>query len=96
MLAYGDMPDGKSLIRELIHDFPGSTPSFWLGVLEMTADALSEEGLVPVDTLDRAILGDAGVRDLCGAHRAGMREESECRELIHDRALSRVDAHRVV
>lgn len=47
MLAYGDMPDGKSLIRELIHDFPGSTASFWLGVLEMAADALSEEGLVP-------------------------------------------------
>ena len=47
MLAYGDMPDGKSLIRELIRDFPGSTPSFWLGVLEMTADALSDDGLIP-------------------------------------------------
>ena len=47
MLAYGDMPDGQSLIGELIHDFPGSTASFWLGVLEMTADALSDDGLVP-------------------------------------------------
>ncbi|MCY3570514.1 MAG: hypothetical protein OXH19_04140 [Chloroflexi bacterium] len=47
MLAYGDMPDGRSLIRELMHDFPGSTASFWFGVMEMTADALSDDGLVP-------------------------------------------------
>ena len=47
MVAYADMPDAKSLIGALIRDFPGSTAAFWVGVLEMTGDALSEDGLVP-------------------------------------------------
>ena len=47
MLGYADMPDGKSLIRELTQDFPGSTAAFWVGVLEMTSDALSEDGVIP-------------------------------------------------
>ncbi len=47
VIAYSDMPDGRSLVRELVQDFPGSTVAFWLGVLEMTAQALSEDGLVP-------------------------------------------------
>lgn len=47
VIAYGDSPDGKSLIRDLMHDFPGSNAAFWIGVLEMTAEALSEDGLIP-------------------------------------------------
>ncbi|MDE2967980.1 MAG: hypothetical protein OXS30_10930 [Chloroflexota bacterium] len=47
MIAYCDQPDPQSLVGELTRDFPGSTEVFWLGVLEMTADALSEDGLVP-------------------------------------------------
>lgn len=47
VLAYADMPDGQSLLRELIGDFPGSNAAFWYGVLEMTAEAISEDGLVP-------------------------------------------------
>ena len=47
MIAYCDTPDRQNLIGELTRDYPGSTEAFWLGVLEMTAEALSEDGLVP-------------------------------------------------
>jgi hypothetical protein len=47
MLAYADMPDAKSLLQALTHNFPGSTAAFWVGVLEMMEDALSEDGLIP-------------------------------------------------
>ena len=47
MLAYADMPDAKSMLEALTHDFPGSTAAFWVGVLEMTREALSEDGLIP-------------------------------------------------
>ncbi len=47
VLAYADLPDGRQVIRQLVHDFPGSTEGFWIGVLEMTAEAISDDGLVP-------------------------------------------------
>lgn len=47
VIAYGDIPDGNQLLQQLVHDFPGSTEAFWIGVIEMTAEALSEENLIP-------------------------------------------------
>ncbi len=47
VLAYGDMPDGRSVVLELVREFPGSNAAFWVGVLQMTADALAEDWTIP-------------------------------------------------
>lgn len=47
VLAYLAEPDGENVIDLLTNDFPGSTQSFWIGVMEMTAEAISEDGLIP-------------------------------------------------
>ena len=47
VLAYFAEPNGDDVIEQLARDFPGSTPSFWLGLVQMTAEAISDDGLVP-------------------------------------------------
>ena len=47
VISYLGGADGEDVIEQLMHDFPGSTQAFWLGVMEMTAEALSEDGLIP-------------------------------------------------
>jgi hypothetical protein len=47
VIAYGDIPEGNKLLQQLVHDFPGSTEAFWIGVIEMTAEAISQDNLIP-------------------------------------------------
>lgn len=47
VIAYADVPDGRRVVQQLVNDFPGSTEAFWRGVIEMTAEALSDDNLIP-------------------------------------------------
>ena len=54
VLAYFAEPEpgDEDMIEQLTHDFPGSTPAFWLGLIQMTAEALSDDGLIPSPDAD--------------------------------------------
>ena len=47
LVHMGNRDEDVNVVQQLQREFPGSTEMFWLGVMEMVAEELSEEGKVP-------------------------------------------------
>ena len=46
VLAYAGTVEDRDVLETLVAEHPGSNLPFWYGVLRMTAESMSEEGLV--------------------------------------------------
>ncbi len=47
VMAYAGSGEGEHPIQALVREHPGSNVYFWYGLMKMTAEALSEDGLIP-------------------------------------------------
>ena len=47
LVHMSDRDGDVHVIDQLCREFPGSTQAFWYGVMEMVAEEISDDGLVP-------------------------------------------------
>lgn len=47
LVHIGNPDEDVHVVDQLRREFPGSTENFWLGLMEMVAEEISDEGRVP-------------------------------------------------